>query len=174
MPVIRRRNGGDRTSKRLRGDQHPRAPGSGCRFVLRGALAAALVLVAFVCVAQQVFSERSLDSAMKYIGRNSGLMHTALDGRDFETAKTRVARMRENLFPTVVFWRNHKETEALTFLKQAIAALDELDVVLSNTPVDAAAAGAAASKVDSACQRCHAVYRQQDPASKTFSVKERR
>ena len=173
MTVIRRRKEGDWASQRLSASQQACAPGAGFRYVLRGALAVGIVLVAFVCSAQLVFSERSLDSSMKVVGRNSALMRTALDGRDFETAKTRVARMRDTLFPTIIFWRNHQETEAVTLLKQVVTALDDLDVALSHTPVDSAAAAAAASKVDSACQRCHAVYRQQDPASKTFSVKER-
>jgi hypothetical protein len=116
---------------------------------------------------------QDLERAMKSVGRNIGLAHRAIAAGDFETAKMRVARVRENLFPTVVFWRNRKETDAATFLKQAITALDELDVVLSNTPVTAAA-GDAAARVDSACQRCHAVYREQDAASKGFSLKERR
>jgi hypothetical protein len=114
---------------------------------------------------------QDLERAMKSVGRNIGLAHRAIAAGDFETAKMRVARVRENLFPTVVFWRNRKETDAVTFLKQAITALDELDVVLSDTPV---AAGDAAARVDSACQRCHAVYRGQDAASKAFSLKERR
>ena len=145
-----------------------------CQIVFRGALVCIFIAGAFVCFADPLFSERSLDSAMKLVGRNSGLMRTALDRGDFDTAKIGIARMRDNLFPTIMYWRNHKEPEAVTLLKQAVTALDELDGVLSTTPVDAAAAGAAAAKVGSACQSCHAVYRQQDPVSKTFSVKERR
>ena len=62
----------------------------------------------------------------------------------------------------------------MKLLREAVAALDELDGSLSTEPVNRAAAGAAATKVDAACQRCHAVYREQDAASKTFAIKQRR
>jgi cytochrome c556 len=49
-----------------------------------------------------------------------------------------------------------------------------LDVALSDPPVDSAAVRAAAAKVDATCQRCHTAFRDEDAASKTFFVKERR
>jgi hypothetical protein len=156
--------------------RRPGAPGP-CRRYTWGGCIIATALIVVIGRAQPgfpVFSVQDLERAMKSVGRNIGLAHRASAAGDFETAKMRVARVREGLFPTVVFWRNRKETDAVTFLKQAITALDELDVILSNTPVAAAAAGDAAARVDSACQRCHAVYREQDAASKGFSLKERR
>jgi cytochrome c556 len=124
--------------------------------------------------AQPVFSVQDLDRAMKAIGRFMGLAQSAIGTGDFEAAKTRVARAREQLFPTVAFWRNNKEAAAEKLLREAVTALDELDVALSTQPADAAAARAAAAKVDAACQRCHAQYREEDAASKTFSVKQRK
>jgi hypothetical protein len=38
-----------------------------------------------------------------------------------------VARAREQLFPTVAFWRNNKEPAAEKLLREAVTALDELD-----------------------------------------------
>jgi cytochrome c556 len=46
-------------------------------------------------------------------------------------------------------------------------------VALSSQPVDAAAVRAAAARMDAACQRCHAAFRDEDPASKPFAVKGR-
>jgi cytochrome c556 len=124
--------------------------------------------------AQPVFSAQDLDRAMKAIGRFMGLVHGAIGAGDFEAAKTRVARAREQLFPTVAYWRNNKEAAAEKLLREAVTALDKLDVALSTQPPDPAAARAAAAKVDAACQGCHAQYREEDAASKTFSIKQRR
>lgn len=124
--------------------------------------------------AQPVFTPEDLERAMKAVGRYIELTHSAIGAGDFETAKTRVARMRNQLSPTVAFWRNNKEADGVKLLRDAIAALDELDVSLSSESMNRAAVGAAAKKVDAACQRCHAVYREQDPKTKTFAVKLRR
>ncbi len=134
----------------------------------------AVAFLAAIGRAQPVFSPEDLERAMKAVGRYVELTHSAIGAGDFETAKTRVARARNQLAPTIAFWRNNKEADAVKFLREAIAALDELDLSLSNEPIDRAAAGAAAKKVDAACQRCHAVYREQDPTSKKFVVKLRR
>jgi hypothetical protein len=134
----------------------------------------AMSLTAGIGRAQPVFSEQDLDTAMKAAGRHIGLAHTAIAAGDFEAAKIRVARVREQLFPTVAFWRNNKETEAVKLLREAVAALDALDGPLSREPIDRAAVVAAATAVDAACQRCHAIYRDQDPKSKAFMLKLRR
>lgn len=124
--------------------------------------------------AQPLFSVRDLDTAMKAVNRNMTLFGTAVAARDIETAKMRVARAREQLFPTVAFWRNNKDAEAERLLRQAVAELDEVDVVLSADKVDDGAVRAAVAKLDAACQRCHAIYRQEDTGSGTFSLKPRR
>jgi len=141
------------------------------RVIARWLAMLVIAVSAPIAIAQPVFSERDLDAAMKAVGRNLQLMQTALAARDVEGAKVRVARAREQLSPTVSFWRNRKETEALRLLKQAIASLDALDVALSKEPVDPGALDTAAANVTMACQSCHSVYRQQDPTSKAFSVK---
>jgi cytochrome c556 len=123
--------------------------------------------------AQPLFSARDLDTAMKAISRNMTLFATAVAARDIETAKMRVARAREQLFPTVAFWRNNNDPEAVKLLRQAVTELDELDVVLSADKVDDAAVRAAVAELDAACQRCHAIYRQEDAPGGTFSLKPR-
>ena len=133
----------------------------------------AVALFAVAGRAQPVFSEQDFDRAMKAAGRYVGLAQTAIGAGDFETAKTRVARAREQLSPTVSFWRNHKDDEAVKLLREAVTALDDLDLSLSSQPVDRAAVGSAATNVDAACQRCHVVYREQDAASKAFALKKR-
>jgi hypothetical protein len=158
-----------------------RAPHDGAGLRQRGSIrgrwvvfASIIALGAPVCLAQPLFTERDFEVAMKAVGRNAGLFHTAITGSDFETAKMRVARAREQLFPTITFWRTRNETEATRLVRDAIAALDELDVALSGDPADRAAVAAVLTKVDMTCQRCHDAYRQQDPTTKTYTIKRRR
>ena len=125
-------------------------------------------------LAQVVFTLSDLEKAMKAIGRNMALANTAIASADFEGAKVRVARAREQLSPTVTFWTNEKKADAVKLVKDATVALDALDVTLSANPVDPAAVGAAVMKLDAACQACHAIYREEDPATKTFRLKRAR
>jgi len=122
-------------------------------------------------LAQVVFSLQDLEKAMKAVGRNVALARTAIASADFENAKVRVARAREQLSPTVSFWTNEKKADAVKMVKAATAQLDALDVALSSNPVDAGAVAAAVTKLDTACQACHGVYREEDAATKTFRLK---
>jgi cytochrome c556 len=122
-------------------------------------------------LAQVVFTEDDLDRAMKAVGRNVALANAAIASKDFDGAKVRVARAREQLSPTASFWTNQKRADAVKMVKVATAELDVLDLALSSKPVDATAVAAAAAKLDVACQACHAVYREQDAATKAFRLK---
>jgi cytochrome c556 len=122
-------------------------------------------------LAQVFFSVDDLDKAMKAVGRNVGLANAAIASKDFDGAKVRIARAREQLSPTVSFWTNEKKADAVKLVRAATAKLDALDRALSANPVDASAVGVAAMELDAACQACHAVYREQDPATKTFRLK---
>jgi cytochrome c556 len=135
------------------------------------ALALGGMMAATAVRAQVVFTTEDLDKAMKAIGRNLMLVNAAIEKKEFDEAKVRVIRAREQLTPTVSFWQNAKKPDAMKMVRTATARLDDLDVVLSRPPVDASRAAAAIRDVDAACQACHAVYREEDPATKTFRLK---
>ena len=122
-------------------------------------------------LAQVVFTPDDLDRAMKAVGRNVALANTAIGSKDVAEAKVRVARAREQLSPTISFWQNGKRADAMKMVREATARLDDLDTALSASPVDVARVAAAAAGVDRACQACHAVYREEDPAARTFRLK---
>jgi cytochrome c556 len=138
----------------------------------RSIVSAGVVLAAAGSLAAQVFfSLDDLDKAMKAVGRNVSLANAAIASSDFEGAKVRVARAREQLSPTVSFWTNEKKADAVKLVKAATARLDVLDRALSANPVDAPAVAAAAKELGAACQACHTVYREQDAATKAFRLK---
>ncbi len=124
-----------------------------------------------MALAQPIFTADNLDEAMKGIGRQFGLVTAAITSKDFDTAKVRVARAREQLSPTTSFWKNNEREDAIRMVRDATARLDDLDSVLSAITIDPAAADAAAREVATACQACHTVYREQDPTTDTFRLK---
>ena len=138
-------------------------------------LAAAMVLCMGAVAAAQdypLFSEDDLDEAMKGVGRQFALLTRMVDVGDFEEAKVRVTRAREQLSPTITFWRKSERDDAIGMVRAATGRLDDLDVVLSELTIDPAAVGAALGAVDAACQACHGVYREADPAAaETFRLK---
>jgi cytochrome c556 len=143
-----------------------------CGSVMRWLRVCAWVLCAGSAgLAQVVFTVDDLDKAMKAVGRNVGLANAAIVSKDFEGAKVRVARAREQLSPTVSFWTNEKKADAVKLVRAATTRLDALDRALSANPVDASAVAGAAMELDAACQACHAVYREQDAATKTFRLR---
>jgi cytochrome c556 len=119
-------------------------------------------------LAQVVFTLDDLDRAMKTVGRNIDLAKQAIAAKDFETAKVRVTRAREQLSPTLAFWRNEKQSDAQKMVRAATARLDDLDSALSASPVDPGKVATAAAGVDAGCQACHTMYREEDPVTKTF------
>ena len=132
------------------------------------ALAAAVVLCMVGAAAAQeypLFSADDLDESMKGVGRQFSLLTRMVEAGDFEAAKVRVTRAREQLSPTVVFWRKNGRDDAIGMVRDATRRLDQLDVALSELTVDPAAVGAALTAADAACQACHATYREADPAA---------
>ena len=119
-----------------------------------------------------LYSADDLDEAMKGVGRQFSLLTRMVEAGDFEAAKVRVTRAREQLSPTVVFWRKNSRDDAIGMVRDATRRLDALDVALSELTVDPAAVGAALKAVGAACQACHASYREPDPAAAdTFRLK---
>lgn len=124
-----------------------------------------------VALAQPVFTENDLDDAMKGVGRQFELINRMIAAKDFEEAKVRVTRAREQLSPTISFWRNHDRDDAVTMVRDATRRLDALDAALSELTVDPTAVTTAADAVGAACEACHSVYRERDPSSDAFRLR---
>ena len=112
-----------------------------------------------------LFTAENLDEAMKGVGRQFSLLTRMVETGDFEEAKVRVTRAREQLSPTITFWRKNSRDDAVGMVRTATRSLDDLDAQLSELTVDPDAVGAALATVDAACQACHATYREPDPAA---------
>ena len=119
-----------------------------------------------------LFTAENLDEAMKGVGRQFSLLTRMVEAGDFEEAKVRVTRAREQLSPTIVFWRKNAREDAIGMVRAATRSLDDLDARLSEPTVDPAAVGTALAAVDAACQACHATYREADPGgAEAFRLK---
>ncbi len=118
-----------------------------------------------------IFTPSHLDATMKTLGPNvAGVVASLADG-DFTTAKERVIRSREQLATTVTFWRDNDQDDALTLLRAALDQMDALDAALSTEAVDATKVDTLATEIGGACVACHAVYREQDPATGEYRLK---
>ncbi len=134
---------------------------------------ATLVAVVFV-TAQKLYPVYTLDhfvNTMKTLGPNFAGVTASLADNDFEAAKSRLVLARQQLATTVTLWRDHGKDDAVAFLRAALEKMDALDDALSAESVDSAAATAAARQVGAACEACHAVYREQDPATRAYRLK---
>lgn len=136
-----------------------------------------LLGLAATVVAQQpasqypIFTTDHFSAMMKTVGQNFGGVNQAVTAGDFENAKSRAIRAREQLATTVTFWRKNKKDDAVAMLRTATQRLDELDNVLSKTPIDKDAATAIVKQIGAACQACHAAYREQDQTTKAYKFK---
>jgi cytochrome c556 len=117
------------------------------------------------------YTEQHFVESMQTAGRNYSAVNDLLKKGDYQDAKAQLTRVREHLATTITYWRDNKKDDAIVMLRAALRALDDLDVALSPEKVDAAAVGAVSKRIDSACQACHNVYREQVPGTKTYRVK---
>ena len=78
-----------------------------------------------------IYTQDDFVKTMKSVGQNFGAINTAIAANDFEEAKGRVVRSREQLATTVTFWRKNKKEDAIKMWRAAIAKMDELDTALS-------------------------------------------
>ena len=117
------------------------------------------------------YTEEKFVENMQAAGRNYAAVTNLIAGADYESAKAQLTRAREQLAITITFWRDRRRDDAVRMLREALNGMDGLDAALGATPIDPAALKAASGRVDTACGACHAVYREQDPASKTYRVK---
>jgi hypothetical protein len=138
------------------------------------AAAAAVVVVVATAAAQTkypVFTAANFVDTMKIVGVNFAAVNTAIASQDFPTAKAQLIRSRERLALTITFWRDRKKDDAVTILRDALNGMDDLDTLLSATPVNGTAAGAAVKQIGTKCQSCHAAYREQDASTRAYRFK---
>jgi len=134
-------------------------------------MCAGLFGASVLVLAQPLFTADDLDDSMKGVGRQFELVNWAVSAGDYEGAKVRVTRAREQLSATISFWRNSERADAVTMVRAATRRFDELDGVLSVLTIDADAVAAAVGDVRAACEACHSVYREHDPATDTYRLK---
>jgi cytochrome c556 len=117
------------------------------------------------------YTEEKFVENMQAAGRNYAAVSTFIADADYESAKAQLTRAREQLAITITFWRDRRKDDAVRMLREALNGMDGLDATLGAAPIDAAALKAASGRVNAACSACHAVYREQDPATRTYRVK---
>jgi hypothetical protein len=142
------------------------------RFAIVAVLAAAGVVVTAQDKPYPIFTVDHLDATMKTLGPNvTGIRASLADG-DFATAKARTVRSREQLATTVTFWRDRERDDAVVLLRAAVDRLDALDAALSVEAVDSAAVATLATEVGGACGACHTLYREQDPVTSEYRLRQ--
>ena len=117
------------------------------------------------------YTEEKFVENMQAAGRNYAAVSTFIADADYESAKAQLTRAREQLAITITLWRDRQKDDAIRMLRAALNGMDGLDAVLGAAPIDPAALKAASGRVDAACSACHAVYREQDPATKAYRLK---
>lgn len=135
------------------------------------AVCAIVVSIAVAVLAQPIFTADDLDETMQGVGRQFALINQMIAASDFETAKVRVTRAREQLSPSISFWRKNQRDDAVRMLKSVTEKLDNLDEALSEVTIDPATVLAAANEVGNACNACHNVYREKDSDSEAFRLR---
>jgi len=117
------------------------------------------------------YTEQKFVENMQTAGRNYAAVTDLLAKSEYQPAKAQLTRAREQLAITVTFWRDKKKDDAVKLLRDALRVMDDLDSALSGEPVQPSAISAASQRLSAACQACHALYRDQDPATKSYRVK---
>ena len=139
--------------------------------------ATALALGGAAALAQEqpqkypVFTADHLDEAMKTVGLAFTLTRSAIDKNSAENAKDYLIRARDQLATTITYWRDRKNEDAISILRDTLKKMDALDAAMSADAADMKAASTLAVSVNQSCEACHAKYRVQDPATKAYRVK---
>jgi hypothetical protein len=118
-----------------------------------------------------VFAEEHLDRAMTTLGMAFALVTAMVERNEPLEAKDFLARSREQLAPTRMYWKDRNQNAAIEMLNDALGKIDALDAGLSEEPINVARVQMLAREVDMACNACHAKFREQDPVSKKYHVK---
>jgi cytochrome c556 len=118
-----------------------------------------------------IFTTEHFVSAMKTVGQAFAAVNASLGRNEFEDSKAYLVISRDRLATTITFWRDRKKDDAIKMLRDTVARLDDLDAALSADTIDPAAVAARVKQVGTACEACHAIYREQDPVTKAFKLK---
>jgi cytochrome c556 len=108
---------------------------------------------------------------MKTVGLAFGLAEHAIRKNDFDNGKDYLIRARDQIGPSITYWRDRKLDDAVTMLRETVKKMDALDAAMSAETVDARAVAGLATQVAASCETCHAKYREQDPTTKAYRVK---
>jgi cytochrome c556 len=117
------------------------------------------------------YTEEKFTQNMQAAGRNYEAVRAFVAKNDYESAKAQLTRAREQLAITVTFWRDAKKDDAVTLMRRALNGMDDLDRALGAERVDPAVVQTVSARITTACDACHAVYRERDPATNGFRVK---
>jgi cytochrome c556 len=117
------------------------------------------------------YTEEKFVENMQTAGRNYAAVTTFIGKNDYESAKAQLTRAREQLAITITFWRDRKKDDAIAMLRTALSSMDSLDAALGAENIDPAALRVVSDRINTACGACHAVYREQDPATKAYRIK---
>jgi hypothetical protein len=117
------------------------------------------------------YNEAKFIENMQTAGRNYSAVTDLLAKREYEPAKAQLTRAREQLAITITFWRDRKKDDAVKMLRDALRAMDDLDASLSTAQLQPPEIDAASNRVTTACEACHARYRDQDPATRAYRIK---
>lgn len=117
-----------------------------------------------------IFTGDQLDATMKTVGPNVSGVRAALGAGDLALAKERAIRAREQLATTVTFWRDRERDDAVRLLREVLEGFDALDTALSQESPEPSTLDGIAARIGAGCAACHAVYREQDPASDEYRL----
>ncbi len=118
-----------------------------------------------------IFTVGNLATTMDTMGPNFDAARRALGNEDYDFAKERFIRAREQLAITITFWRQNDRDDAAQWVREAVRGLDDLDNILSAENIDGDAVTSRAGQVNRVCASCHAVYRELDPDSGEYRLK---
>ena len=118
-----------------------------------------------------IFTVDHLGTTMKALGPNFRATNAALADQDYQTAKERITRSREQLATTITFWRQNDKNDAIAILRETVSKMDDLDAVLSVEMVNEMAATGLIGEIGMSCRACHDLYREQDPDTNEYRLK---
>jgi hypothetical protein len=118
-----------------------------------------------------IFTAEHFVAAMKTVGQAFAAVTASIGRNELEDSKSYLTISRDRLATTITFWRDRKKDDAIKMLRDTVTKMDDLDVALSTEKIDSAAVAACVKQVETACQACHAIYREEDPVTKVYKVK---
>jgi cytochrome c556 len=120
----------------------------------------AVVLVAgfssLVIAQQKVTTVEELDKTMKKVQPAMQAAQKAMKSQSYDEAKAQLTIVKQAMLDSHEFWVINKKDDA------TVAKLEEVEKLLSATPVDTTAVQAALKQMGGACNTCHKAYRVRD------------